>query len=175
SAFKWEEVSGDPSLEFLVLQFNRRIDFYDLNKANLSRNGFLGSISISEFPANTKFSFSSVEGILVAVSGVDTFAVISYENGAFKYYLDRIKIRDMFGVEERAGRYEEDMSYRGSLDIRHYYNLQNQSWGIPRRASYNYKYTEMVWDRRPNPNTGPGQPEFIWVQVPVVRTGTRTG
>src|SRR5690554_5614941 len=25
SAFKWEEVSGDPSLEFLVLQFNRRI------------------------------------------------------------------------------------------------------------------------------------------------------
>lgn len=179
STFKWEEVSGDPSLEFLVLQFNRRIDFYDLNKENLSRNGFLGSISISEFPANTKFSFSSVEGILVAVSGVDSFAVISYENGSFKYYLDRIKIRDMFGVEEQNPRYEEDMSYRGGLDIKHYYNLQNQSWGIPRRAKFSYTYEEMVWQQVPNPNYKPWdpldtEPEFLWRPMPVTRTGTST-
>src|SRR5690606_35701768 len=78
STFKWSEVSGNPELEFQVIQFNRRLDFYDLNVSNMSRDGFLGSVTLSQFPDNVRYSMASVEGVLVAVSGTDTFAVISY-------------------------------------------------------------------------------------------------
>lgn len=176
TTFKWTEVAGNPNLEFLVLQFNQRLDFYDLNKDNLSRNGFLGSITISQFPSNTKYSLASVEGILAVVAGTDTFAVVSYENGAFSYYLDRIRIRDMFGVQETISQYEEDMSYRGPLNVQHYYNLQNQSWGIPRRAKVNYSYVDQELKRVPNPDynpTDPYSPQYIWTVVDVTKTGTR--
>lgn len=134
TTFKWEEVAGDLGLEVLVVQMNRRVLFFDIRKNSISTEGYLGYIDIVEFPTNTSFSFASAEGALVAVAGVDTFAVISYEDGEFTYYLDRLKIRDLFGIEETNPIFEEDPSARGELDEVHYYNLQNQSWGIPRRA-----------------------------------------
>jgi hypothetical protein len=165
TSFRWTEVAGNPNLEFLVLQFNNRLDFYDLNKSNLSRDGFLGSVTISAFPDNTRYSLSSVEGVLVVVSGIDSFAVVSYESGSFSYYLDRIKIRDLFGVQEAIPQYEDDMTYQGPLNIEHYYNLQNQSWGIPRRAktATSEHFADPVAAYMQTYGAAPSNGESVWI------------
>lgn len=179
NTFQWEEVAGDPRLEFLVVQFNRKLFFFDVEKESISGEGFIGELEISEFPTETTYSFSAIEGSLVVVAGVDTFAVISYDNGAFFYSLDRIKIRDHFGVEETIADYETDPTYRGSLDVNHYYNLQNQSWGTPRRG----KITTSTQVRTgsylaPNPNYDPNQPEGpsnpSQIELPIFTNVTQT-
>lgn len=169
NTFKWTEVAGDPRTEILVVQFNQKLDFYDLAKNNTSSDGYLGNVVLSSFPTNTKFSFSSVEGILVAVAGVDTFAIISADNGVFSVTYDSIKIRDLFGVEETITEYEEDMSYRGALNIEHYYNLQNQSWGIPRSAKITYgggsyfQYADPVASYLQHFGFAPSNGESVWL------------
>lgn len=136
NSFKWSEVAGDSQLELLVVQFDNRLYFFNIETTTISNEGFLGMLTISEFPSSSKFSFASVEGSLVVAAGVDSFAVVTYEGGVLDYYLDRIMIRDVFGLQEAEPRYDEDNSYRGPLTFSHYYNLQNQSWGIPKVASY---------------------------------------
>lgn len=169
TTFKWTEVAGNPSLEFLVIQFNRRLDFFDLNKENLSQDGFVGSVTLTQFPADTVYSLASVEGVLVVVAGVDTFAVVAYENNALNYYLDRIKIRDVFGVQETIAPYEDDMSYRGGLDSAHYYNLQNQSWGIPRRAKLSSpngvieQFADPIASYKQHYGVAPSNGESVWI------------
>jgi hypothetical protein len=180
NSFKWIEVAGDVGLEFLVVQFNRKIVFFDLTKENLSGSGYMGEITLSQFPTNTRYSFSSIEGSLIAVAGVDTFAVISYENGSFSYYLDRIKIRDLFGIEETNSQYETDISYRGPLDVTHYYNLQNQSWGIPRKAKVTFTETRTETQAYSNPDFDPESPEspsnprYLYRDVVITETRTDT-
>lgn len=135
SVYKWEQVAGDPGLEICVIQIGSQLHFYDGSAIPISAAGYLGDVVIGNFPPNVKYSMSTVEGLLVVVSGAESFATIEFNTEARNFTLsyDRIKIRDVFGVAEVVGRYEEDVSYRGEMDTRHYYNLQNQSWGIPRK------------------------------------------
>lgn len=150
NTFKWSEVSGDVSSEYLVAQFDNRIYFFDIDTNSISRDGFLGMLTIPEFPAGVRFSFASIEGALVAVAGVDSFAVISYDGTTFSYYLDRIKIRDVFGIESGIPEFDEDISYRANtLPFSHYYNLQNQSWGVPKRTIIPLNNVNNTWDVDP--------------------------
>ena len=61
NTFKWVEVSGDPTLEFLAVQQNNRVSLFDLTKENLSADGFIGNITLSSFPSSTRFSFTSID------------------------------------------------------------------------------------------------------------------
>jgi len=136
STFKWENVKGIAEDEFLVVQANKSLFFYDLDFDSISGSGYLGSITLSSFPDNTKFSFTATEGVLVVVAGVSEIALISYDNPGFSITYDRIKVRDVWGVEVTGiPSYESDDAYRGTFDSKHYYNLTNQSWGIPRSDS----------------------------------------
>lgn len=179
NTFQWEEVAGNPRLEFLVVQFDRKLFFFDVEKASISGEGYVGDLEIAEFPTETIYSFSSIEGTLVAVAGVDTFAIISYEDGEFSYTLDRIKIRDHFGVEESTSDYETDPTYRGVLDQNHYYNLQNQSWGTPRRGKITTTSQVQTGSYLvPNPDFDPELPISAEnperIEVPTLSTVTQT-
>lgn len=179
NTYKWYSVAGDNSDEFLVVQIGRSLEFFDLAKDPLSSTGFINHVEISEFSPGVRYSFASVEGKLVVASGADAVAVVSYNRflNTFTYELIRLKVRDMWGVQEAISQYETDTSYRGvTLDNTHTYNLQNQSWGIPRKdkagnlANPISVYIGELFKV-------PSNSEVVWTGLqfqPIVTTGTST-
>ena len=139
STFKWTNVNGNSENDFLVVQIENTLQFYDLAASVLSGAGYKSSLVVSSFPTDVAYTFASLEGVLVVAAGVDTFAIVSYDGTTFSVTYDRIKTRDLWGVEVTENtQYETDPTFRGAIyDQKHWYNLQNQSWGIPRRNSAN--------------------------------------
>lgn len=135
STFTWTQVKGSSYIELLVIQIGQLLSFYDNSAPTLSETGYKGFLRIDRFPTTKVYSFASVEGFLVVAAGEGDFAVIEYDDitNAITISFDRIRIRDLFGVQSPVSQYELDSSFRGGLEPMHYYNLQNQSWGIPRR------------------------------------------
>lgn len=133
-AYKWSEVGGDVNLNINVIQIGNSLVLFDLDKSTISGNPPLDTITLTGFPSDTQYTFSTESGILIVTAGVDTVGIVSYEEGVFSFSLDRLKTRDVWGVEVSDElSYETDASYRGTtFNNTHYYNLQNQSWGIPR-------------------------------------------
>jgi hypothetical protein len=134
NTFKWVGVNGSPETDFLVVQLETVLQFYNLSSEPLSTSGYVGSITLTSFPVSTNYSFSSIEGTLVVVAGADTIASVSYDGSVFTAEYSPIRVRDQWGVEVTGiPSYETDPSFRGGFDANHSYNLQNQSWGIPRK------------------------------------------
>lgn len=150
NAFRWNSVNGLNGQDFLALQIENRVSFFDLRVDNLSRQGLLYTLELEDFPLDVKYSFAAVDGKLVAVCGIPQVAVIQYSNsGTFDLTVERIKIRDFFGLQEPNDQYENDPQFRGPWDLYHLYNLRNQSWANPQRPrsgniwdpAYNYYNT----------------------------------
>lgn len=139
STFLWTSASGDAGVEFVVVQVQNEIYLFNTKTGALAAEGYVGSVKIIEFPLDRKFSFAVVDGYLVVVAGGDACAVVEYTNPGFEYKLSPYLVRDVWGVEIVGegvnDNYEIDDNYRGQGDLseRIVYNLQNQSWGIPRR------------------------------------------
>ena len=137
SNYVWKNVGGDASKEYLVVQIRNFLYIYDTQKESISGNGTLAIIGIGEFPTNVNFSYAAVDGYLVIVGGVDVVVVL---DDNFQYTTKRLKTRDVWGIEITGtgvdDAYETNEDYRGSLATSslQLYNLQNQSWGIPRRT-----------------------------------------
>lgn len=136
SSFTWYSVAGDTSNEFLVNQIGNQLHIFDNSVSNLTEEGLIGVVDIpfSEF---TRYSMASVDGKLVVAAGEETVAVITYnkDTNQFIQTTKRLLVRDLWGVQETIQKYEDDQTYRGPFSINHVYNLQNQSWGIPRRRA----------------------------------------
>lgn len=139
SSYVWTNVAGNGGLEFVVVQIENVLYFFDSSKASLTSEGFSSTLILNEFPSGVTYSFATVDGFLVVVSGADNIAAVEYKNGFFSYTLKRLKVRDVWGIqiagEGENDLYDQDDNYRGNAAIsnRVIYNLQNQSWGIPRR------------------------------------------
>lgn len=135
--FLWDSVNGDSKLSFVAVQLGAIVYFYDSYATAMSSTGFKGSVNLlSILPSTALYSFASVDGKLVVVGGNPTIALVSYNSGTgvFSATSNRITVRDLWGLEETLlPQYEIDPSYRGANSVQHYYNLQNQSWGIPRK------------------------------------------
>lgn len=135
ATFKWKSVNGISTDEFLVIQIEKILKIFNLNADSLSGSGLVGVIELAQFPSTTLYSFTSIEGKLVVAAGVETVAIVSYSSGiGLSVTYEVLKVRDQWGVQVTgvAG-YETDPTYRGVFDANHYYNLQNQSWGLPRK------------------------------------------
>lgn len=136
NTFKWFSVAGLIDKEFLVAQVNQKLFFFDLNSTTLSDDGFIGQTTLSSFPTEVRYSFAALEGKLVVAAGTSSIAVVTYDidDETFSSEYSRLKTRDVWGVESKVGNWETDVSYRSStIDNPQYYNLQNQSWGMPRK------------------------------------------
>lgn len=133
--FEWKNVKGESGTIFLVLQTDKILSFFDLQASSVSTDGYKGTITLSSFPADTPYSFTSIDGRLVVAAGADTIAVVEYTGSGFTSTYQTLKVRDVWGVEE-TGTGETDTSYRvNTITAAHRYNLYNQSWGIPRKNS----------------------------------------
>jgi len=177
NTFKWEAVGGDPNTNYVVVQMDNILYFFDLNKETLSQGGQDGTIALTAFPVSTRFSFASVEGFLVVVSGAEEVAVISrnFVANTFAFEYQRLKVRDVWGIEEKAQpTYETDPTFRSKvLDPFHYYNLQNQSWGIPRTDASGGSVDPILNYSAGNSGFFPSSAEQVWtgMQFQAVATG----
>lgn len=131
-AFRWNSVNGLTNQDFLVLQVGNTISFFDLRASVISRDGFLDTITLTGYPSDVKYAFAAVDGKLTAVCGDPRIVVIKYEGSSFEVTTSRLKVRDLWGLEETVAAYENDLEYRGADNVTHRYNLRNQSWAIPR-------------------------------------------
>ena len=134
SSYMWEQVNGIPGKQFLVIQLGIFLYLFDPN-ATIVSNQTMRKLVLEGVDGKARFGMSSVEGMLVVVSGSSTINTITYNpiNDELLVQQGRIKIRDVFGIEETLDiRYEEEADYRGLLNGQHYYNLYNQGWAIPR-------------------------------------------
>lgn len=177
NTFRWESVGGDPNTNYAVVQVDQALTFFDLSKDAITEGGADGQVVLTVFPTNVRFSLASVEGYLVVVSGAEQFAVISRNFVANSFALEygRLKVRDVWGVEEIAQpTYETDPTFRTkTLDSYHYYNLQNQSWGIPRTDSTGGSVDPILNYAAGNSGFYPSSAEQVWtgLQFQAVATG----
>lgn len=135
NTYLWKQVAGEPGLDFLTVQIGNQLLFFKPGEKTISQTGVIGDVSISGFPFNKRFFLTALDGFLVVVCGDENIAIIEYiaSSTSFTVTMDRIKIRDVFGIEETLNpAFENDPSLRGPLNQQHYYNLNNQGWGIPR-------------------------------------------
>src|SRR3990172_3325658 len=103
NSFSWKNVSGIPSLEFIVIQFDGSIAIYNTDKASLSSG--LEHVLVIEDPfKGNRFDFALLDGNLVIVSGsADIYTVLpdvtDLFNINFELSTSRLTIRDLFGVQ----------------------------------------------------------------------------
>jgi hypothetical protein len=160
--YQWKAAGGNARTNILVCQFKNTLWFFDMSQEPLTTNGFLTTLTLSGFPTDKRYSFATVDGTLVVVAGIGTVCVITYTGSSFNPSYERISVRDLWGVEVVSEPlYETDVSYRGGISSDHYYNLQNQSWGIPRKES-NGVVNDPAWVYFNAYNKWPSNSEVVW-------------
>ena len=143
--FNWENAGGNPDQTVLVVQMGDLLFFYDNTQESVSPNLLSveggDSYEVGSASNKQKMEFASVDGILVCVSGQADVYKFSLEGANVSADTGRLKIRDVFGVEDTAtvGSQSVDLlsadylNYRPEdLTAEHAYNLSNQSWGTPK-------------------------------------------
>jgi hypothetical protein len=140
NTFKWSSVNGLINQDFIVTQVNKKLYFFDVQSPIISTTGYKGTVTLSSLASGVRFSFAALEGKLIVASGAQVIAVVTYNStlGTFAASYERLKVRDVWGVEVPSSQYETDVSFRGTtLPVEETYNLHNQSWGIPRKKKGN--------------------------------------
>lgn len=103
SIFKWNNVGGNSTKTFIVVQIGNRIHFFDASVQPLS-NGLVGYWDYDNSVPIIRFSFASVDGKLVVVTGRQTVDVFSYtDDTSFTVLSKSLLVRDLFGVTDIAG------------------------------------------------------------------------
>ncbi len=137
STYVWEDVIGVVDQDFLVVQTGSFLKFFNLAFKDLSQEGYVGSTSLPAFTTGSPVSFTTVDGKLSVVYGSQYIVLITYfpETNVFGLEAGTLKVRDLWGVDYAPA--DEDIYYRPpqSAPDSHFYNLYNQSWGVPRRIA----------------------------------------
>ena len=97
--YRWSEVAGKPGQNFIAVQANNSIYFFDMDAEVLSDAGYKGMITLEGYPLGVRYSLTSIDGFLIVAAGVDTIAVISFNDPTFSVSFERLAIRDLWGVE----------------------------------------------------------------------------
>jgi hypothetical protein len=134
--YVWEDAAGIPDKDILVVQFNNRLHFFNLNVTSISSAGFIQTVTFPVDELGSKVvSLTSVDGRLIVASGGYELISIEYDVATNQVLAAgyRLRVRDLWGVEFDDA--DNTPNYRPpqNAPISHIYNLYNQSWGIPRR------------------------------------------
>lgn len=137
NSYLWENVAGDGTINFAVVQIGSKLYFYDTgNASGLSAGALTPTIDLTPFspagapsPNVLECQFSAGMGFLfVSHPNLESFSV-SYDPVAvtFTATLINLQIRDFKGIVELGIAVD---NRPGSLTTNHQYNLQNQSWAF---------------------------------------------
>ena len=131
--FEWRNVNGYSGRNFLVIQTGIVLTFFDLKQNPMSSDGYRGIMLLPEIPPGTKCSMAAISGHLVVVADIASIYIVKYTGTEFISTLQKLLVRDLWGIEEEVGLEGDDKKRPTSLSTAHAYNLNNQSWGIPRK------------------------------------------
>ena len=100
----WSSVNGDPDFDILVVQSGTSLFFFDKSVEDISNSGYLGTLPLASFTesassSGSRFTYASVEGLLIVAGGEEFIATVSYENGVFAVTYEFLQVRDVWGVE----------------------------------------------------------------------------
>lgn len=131
ASYLWEGVGGDPAKSYVAIQLGTELYIFQPGGGPLGQTSLVSYISLPILE-QLVISMTSIEGYLAIVTGSPDILII---DSNFQISSLRIKIRDLFGIQETINpMFEIDPQLRGQLNYQHYYNLYNQGWGIPRYA-----------------------------------------
>ena len=174
STFVWRDVAGVDNKNFLVVQTENVLNFYDMDYVNLSNDGLVGTITlVNTFSSGKKHSFASIEGLLVIATGSYEIGYVKYtpSTSSFSASYCNLKVRDFWGVEDDTeGR---DIYYRPTeLTYDHIYNLYNQSWGVPRRweGAGENEFTDPAQYYKAYYGVAPSNSETVWTGMTMKTT-----
>lgn len=129
--FLWKDAGGIPGKDLLVIQIGSFIGIHGLDRQDLSNN-LLFSFTVGGSSNSQKFDFTSVDGILVVATGLPDVWRVEFDGSDFSTSQGRLKIRDLFGVEEPGYTEPQNVATRPPLNPQtdaHVYNLRNQTFG----------------------------------------------
>lgn len=147
NTFKWENVGGDPVKTATVLQCGKSIYIID--------SSYPGGTFEQSFVVGTSdtldISMTSVDGVLVCVSGDKEITAIDYRDGVYTKSIQTLMVRDLFGVEDVTSGKDllspEYLEYRPTtLTSEHTYNLRNQTYAIPRFTGDTDAITDLIFE-----------------------------
>lgn len=135
TSYVWKQPGGYTESEFSVIQSGKRLTFLNNTATSISAS-VIATFDIGN-NFTDKISLSSVDGILVAATGSGDIYAFDYDGASISQTTSRLKIRDMFGVEDiidgvdlRSG---QGVQVRPSTQTdAHIYNLRNQTFAYPR-------------------------------------------
>lgn len=135
SSFVWKAPGGYTDKEFLVIQAGTMIRILDSTIKPVS-GSTLAQFTIGSALAQ-RMSMTSVDGLLIVVSGSGTVYNFDYDGTTVTQSSGRLKIRDLFGVADVASPVDllsgSGVAFRpGFLTQTHTYNLRNQTFAVPR-------------------------------------------
>lgn len=168
SSYYWEGAAGNPKNKFIVLQIGRTLYFLKAN-GGLQGQTVLHSYLTINIAESYKLKFGAVEGYLGLSNGTPDIGLIEYNSNTdqFSYSTFRLKIRDLFGIQETINSlFENDKQYRGPLNWQHYYNLYNQGWAIPRK---DWQFGDpppedaVFLGSNKNINNSPSNSDIVWL------------
>lgn len=145
-SYTWKNPGGYADKEFSILQLGGSILIFDTSLTPIS-GSVQATFSISPDPT-VRMSMTSVDGILIIASGSPNITSVDY-NGTFTLNSGRLKIRDLFGVEDiLSGTDLREglglVTRPTTLTDRHLYNLRNQTWAVPRYIVNDETLTDVV-------------------------------
>lgn len=135
SSYIWKSPGGFSEREFIVTQTGTQISIFDATSRPIS-GGLIYTTEIGGSRA-TRFSISSVDGILVIASNQANILTYDWNGTSIVPASGRLKLRDFFGVEDIVGGVNllqgTGVSTRPTaLSQNHIYNLRNQTFAYPR-------------------------------------------
>ena len=145
NTYKWSNAGGDPNKTILVVQFANRLRFFDMSVSPLS-SGLIYSTTITGRAGKAgNYSFSSVDGYLVAATGEDRVRVYQIDSSNnITSSLKNLRIRDLFGIDDDYQSVSTITLRPSILTSYHMYNLRNQGWAIPRKGFYDEEIRDPI-------------------------------
>lgn len=135
--YLWENVGGESTRRFSVVQVGNEILIFNASATTLSRSMVYSKVLDTQ-DKSKQFSFAPVDGILVVASGTPEISLFEWVDGQIEHSTTRLLIRDLFGVEDVV----DGVNLREGLGVTtrpetktdaHIYNLRNQTWAEPRK------------------------------------------
>lgn len=135
--FVWKQPGGYTNKEFLVIQSGTLLRILD-STINPISGATVGTYNIGS-SISRKMSMASVDGVMVVTTGGGNVYGFDYNGTSVVQTTGRLKIRDLFGVEDTSGGtdYLEGSGVARrppNLTQAHTYNLRNQTFAIPRQT-----------------------------------------
>lgn len=136
NTYAWVNPGGEENLRFIVIQVGNLMQIIDTSFDPYSDGVIYQEVLVSG-QEGLRFSFTEVNDELVVATNTAEILIYTYEGGTISKRSGRLKIRDMFGVEDFFD--GEDLTQGLGLMVRpatlssnHLYNLRNQTFGIRR-------------------------------------------